>query len=111
MQRLAPLAVLGALATHLLASPVLAQTRDVAGARDLPGIGRFAGSVITGYDVKDFDAARLQAAAFRDGKPTDARRPEGRVTRIAYRAAPGPSILEVSRNFETQLAKAGFATL
>ena len=86
-------------------------TRDVAGARDFPGIGRFAGSVITGYQVKDFDAARMQAAAFKDGQPADARRLEGRITRIAYRTNPGPSILEVSRNFETQLAKAGFETL
>ena len=88
-----------------------AQQRDVAGARDYPGIGRFAGSVITGYQVKDFDAARLQAAPFKDGQATAARRLEGRVTRIAYRTNPGPSILEVSRNFETQLAKAGFETL
>jgi OmpA-OmpF porin, OOP family len=96
----------------LLAIPgALAQRGDVAGSRDYPGIGRFAGSVITGYLVKDFDAARLQAAAFKDGKPADARRLEGRVTRIAYRTSPGPSILEVSRNFETQLAKAGFETL
>jgi OmpA-OmpF porin, OOP family len=85
--------------------------RDVAGSRDYPGIGRFAGSVITGYQVKDFDAARLQAAPFKDGRPTDARRLEGRITRIAYRTNPGPSILEVSRNFETQLAKASFETL
>src|SRR6476469_2395200 len=56
----------------------VAQTRDVAGARDYPGIGRFGGS---------------------------------RITRSAYRTNPGPSILEVSRNFETQLAKAGFETL
>src|SRR6478752_1754419 len=88
-----------------------AQTRDVAGARDYPGIGRFGGSVITGYQVKDFDAARMQGAAFKDGQPTNARRLEGRITRIAYRTNPGPSILEVSRNFETQLAKAGFETL
>ena len=88
-----------------------AQTRDVAGAKDYPGIGRFGGSVITGYQVKDFDAARMQGAAFKDGRPTDARRLEGRITRIAYRTNPGPSILEVSRNFETQLAKAGFETL
>ncbi len=88
-----------------------AQTRDVAGARDYPGIGRFGGSIITGYQVKDFDAARMQGAAFKDGQPTDARRIEGRVTRIAYRTNPGPSILEVSRNFETQVAKAGFETL
>ncbi len=53
----------------------------------------------------------MQAAAFKDGKPADARRLEGRITRIAYRTNPGPSILEVSRNFETQLAKAGFETL
>jgi outer membrane protein OmpA-like peptidoglycan-associated protein len=88
-----------------------AQTRDVAGAKDYPGIGRFGGSVISGYVTKDFDATRMQAAAFKDGRPTDARRLEGRVIRIAYRTNPGPSILEVSRNFETQLAKAGFETL
>src|SRR6266545_4477383 len=88
-----------------------AQTRDVTGAKDYSGIGRFIGSVITGYQVKDFDAARMQGAAFKDGQPTDARRLEGRITRIAYRNNPGPSILEVSRNFETQLAKAGFETL
>ena len=85
--------------------------RDVAGSRDYPGIGRFGGSVITGYQVKDFDAARMQGAAFKDGKPVDARRLEGRIIRIAYRSNPGPSILEVSRNFETQLAKAGFEAL
>ena len=93
------------------ATNATAQTRDVVGARDYPGIGRFVGSNITGYQVKDFDAARMQGAAFKDGQPTDARRLEGRITRIAYRTKPGPSILEVSRNFETQLAKAGFTTL
>lgn len=93
------------------ATAASAQTRDVAGGRDYPGIGRFAGSVITGYVMKDSDAARMQAAPFKDGQPADARRLEGRVFRIAYRTNPGPSILEVSRNFETQLAKAGFETL
>ncbi len=88
-----------------------AQTRDVAGAKDFPGIGRFGGSIISGYQVKDFDAARIQAAPFKNDKPADARRLEGRITRIAYRTNPGPSILEVSRNFETQLTKAGFETL
>jgi OmpA-OmpF porin, OOP family len=101
------------LLTFALLAPAaaLAQPGDVAGAKDFPGIGRFAGSLITGYQVKDFDAARMQGAAFKDGKPADARRLEGRITRIAYRTNPGPSILEVSRNFETQLSKAGFETL
>ena len=83
----------------------------MAGARDFPGVGRFAGSMITGYQVKDFDAARIQAAAFKDGQPADARRLEGKITRIAYRTNPGPSILEVLRNFETQLTKIGFEKL
>ncbi len=88
-----------------------AQTRDVMGAKDVAGIGRFVGSVITGYQIKDFDAARMQAAPFKDGQPADARRLEGKITRIAYRTNPGPSILEVFRNFETRLTKAGFETL
>jgi outer membrane protein OmpA-like peptidoglycan-associated protein len=89
-----------------------AATGDLPGSKDYPGIGRFAGSIITGYDAKDFDAVRLQAAPFADGKPTDARQVEGRAIRIAYRVpGPGPSIVEVARNFETQLAKAGFEQL
>jgi outer membrane protein OmpA-like peptidoglycan-associated protein len=109
-QRFTPLALLLAL-SFLTPAPAAAQSRDIAGAKDFPGIGRFGGSVITGYQTKDFDAARIQAAPFKDGQPADARRLEGNVTRIAYRTKPGPSILEVSRNFETQLAKAGFETL
>jgi len=91
--------------------PAHAAEGDVPGGKDYPGIGRFAGSVITGYEAKDFDATRLQAAAFADGKPTEELRPEGRITRIAYKTGPGPSMLEVARNFETQLQKAGFETL
>jgi outer membrane protein OmpA-like peptidoglycan-associated protein len=107
----AALVVMLALGLALPSRSLAQAPRDVAGSRDYPGIGRFAGSVITGYQVKDFDAVALQAAPFRDGKPTDARRLEGRVTRIAYRTNPGPSILEVARNFETQLAKLGFTQL
>jgi outer membrane protein OmpA-like peptidoglycan-associated protein len=102
-----------ALATIALLAPAAAyaQTRDVAGSKDFPGIGRFAGSVISGHQVKNFDVARMQAAPFRDGKPSDTPRLEGRITRIAYRSGAGPSITEVSRNFETQLTKAGFEPL
>jgi hypothetical protein len=88
-----------------------AQTRDVAGAKDYPGIGRFGGSVITGYQVKDFDAARMQGAVFKDGQPPNARRLEGphHPHRLSHQSRPlDPG---VSRNFETQLAKAGFETL
>src|ERR1700712_1176824 len=80
---------------------VLSQSRDVVGSKDFPGIGRFAGSVISGHQVRNFDVARMQAAPFKDGRPSNTPRLEGRITRIAYRMAPGPSITEVSRNFET----------
>jgi outer membrane protein OmpA-like peptidoglycan-associated protein len=113
MPRLA-LAVATAIVIHLMPSltpPAAAAAGDVAKSHDYPGIGRFKGSVITGYDVKDFDAATLQAAPFKDGKAADPRRVEGRISRIAYRTGPGPSILEVSHNFESQLANAGFETL
>ncbi|MGJ4927129.1 OmpA family protein [Bradyrhizobium sp. HKCCYLS2038] len=107
---LAQFALVAALFCSTLA-PATAQPGDAAAAKDYPGIGRFAGSVITGYVAKDFDAVRLQAAPFKDGKASDERRLEGRIVKIAYRTAPGPSILEVSRNFEGQLAKVGFEPL
>jgi len=93
------------------ATTAYAEDGDVEGSHDYPGIGRFAGSVITGYDAKDFDATRLQTAPFKDGQSTGELKPEGKVTRIAYRTGAGPSIVEVSRNFETQLQGAGFETL
>lgn len=110
MRRTFVVAFLATLLSSFLNPPTsFAQQGDVKGARDYPGIGRFGGSVITGYQVKDFDATRVQAAPFnKAGKATDQRRLEGRITRIAYRTGAGPSILEVSRNFETQFDKAGF---
>jgi hypothetical protein len=76
---------------HARSSDLRAQAaRDVAGSRDYPGIGRFGGSVISGYQVKDFDAARMQGAAFKDGKPTDARRLEGASSALPIAAIPAP---------------------
>jgi hypothetical protein len=61
MRRSGTIAFVFLLALCLSPPGAQAQQRDVAGARDYPGIGRFAGSVITGYQVKDFDATNLQA--------------------------------------------------
>lgn len=109
---MAPLrALIAAAFAATLAAAAFATEGDVDGAADYPGLGRFGGSVATGFDVKDFDAATVQAAAFKSGQPQDTRRLEGRVTRIAYRTAPGPSILEVARNFENQAKEGGFETL
>lgn len=91
--------------------PARAEPGDVKGSSDYPGIGRFAGSVISGYKVKDFDAARIQAAPFVNGAAKDQRDIEGKVYQIAYRTDAGPSIVEVFRNFKNAASKAGYATL
>jgi outer membrane protein OmpA-like peptidoglycan-associated protein len=95
----------------LLGAPARAAEEDVAGSADYPGLGRFAGSVVTGYDARDFDATVVEAKPFKSGKPVDQRRPEGRVVRIAYRTSGGASILEVFRNYTRKAAAAGFETL
>jgi outer membrane protein OmpA-like peptidoglycan-associated protein len=106
----------GFLVSALTAGAVLAAAAgaaegDAVGGKDYPGLGRFAGSVITGYDAKDFDETVVQAKAFKAGKATDQRRLEGKVTRIAYRAGAGASTLEVFRNYTNKAAAAGFETL
>ena len=53
---------------------ILAAEADLKGSKDYPGIGRFAGSVINGYEVKDFDETTIQAAVFKDEKAVDARK-------------------------------------
>lgn len=84
---------------------------DFKGSKDYPGIGRFAGSAISGYEVKDFDETKIQTTVFKNEKATGQHRLEGRVTRIAYRTEEGPSIAEVFRNFEDQIVAAGYQTL
>ncbi len=93
------------------AGTAVAVETDVQGGKDYPEIGRFAGSVMSGYEVKDFDETKIQAAVFESDQPADERKLEGRVTRIAYRTAEGPSIAEVFRDYENQIAAAGYQTL
>ncbi|MEO8195758.1 MAG: OmpA family protein [Thermoanaerobaculia bacterium] len=98
-------------AVALLAAPAFAAEGEDAGGEDYAGLGRFQGSVITGYDVRDFDATVVEAKAFKAGKPVDEKRPEGRVVRIAYRTGSGASILEVFRNYTKKATAVGFEKL
>ena len=84
---------------------------DLPGASDYPGVARFTGSVITGYDARDSARTRIQTAPFALGDATGDFRPEGRVTRIAYRTTPGPSMEDVLHHFESELAGAGYQTV
>jgi hypothetical protein len=58
--------------------------------RDFPGSGRFAGSVITGYQGEWRGCRRRRSAT----QATDARTLEGRITLIAYSQQSRRSILE-----------------
>ena len=84
---------------------------DVAGSADYPQIGRFDGSVITSYDVKDFDEYTLPTGRARGKEFESVVDLEGKVTRISYRREPGASVLEVAKNFEIKLKDAGFEIL
>ena len=95
-----------------------AQLQDVKGSKDHPVVSRYAGSTVIGYQVRDFDEFELPLGPVQrvEGagivvEPTKSQRLEGRHTRILYVAPAERSPLEVLRNYEGELAKAGFQTL
>lgn len=76
---------------------------DVAGGKDYPVLSRYAGSWLVATETKEFDEA-----AFPSGPNAgDLSRLEGRLTRLYYVAPAGRSVLEVQRNYEQALEKAG----
>lgn len=86
---------------------------DIPGARDHPLVTRFAGSSIVGYQQIPFDKAVLPLGPVKPGTSDQFAASdvvEGRITRIAYEAPAGKSVIEVYRNFAQALAKAGFTT-
>lgn len=86
----------------------------IKGAKDHPLLSRFAGSKLVGYEVKDFDEVTL-AAGRRVGRERtgfEKKLPlEGKYTRIAYNFPKDRSGLEVMRNYQAALDKAGLKTL
>jgi OOP family OmpA-OmpF porin len=91
----------------LAAAAMLAQAQalpaDAPGAKDHPAIARYAGSWLVGKEVKEFDAAAIATGP----KDSDLVNVEGRITRLYYLAPAGRSALEVQRNYEAALEKAG----
>src|SRR5215469_2218379 len=90
-----------------------AQAQDVPGARDYPGLPRFRGSAIIGYQTLAFDTFRLptgqaeQDASFNWQIP-NAQRLEGKVTGYVYALPTGTATVEVFRNYQNALQAAGF---
>ena len=83
--------------------------RDLAGAKDPPYVGRFAGSSIVGYDEVAYDAAVFpMSSELKSERFAKSQTVEGKITRVAYLAPYGKSRLEVQRNYQEALTKAGF---
>src|SRR5208283_243965 len=96
-----------------LAAPFAAgQDQDAEGSKDHPLISRYPGSVITHYLTKEFDEFTLPLGQVVDeNKFTRSQTLEGKITRIVYLAPQGRTVLEVFRNYQSALKKAGFETL
>jgi len=84
--------------------------KDLPGSRDNPIVSRFAGSVIVGYQASNYDQLLLPLGPYADQKISHTATAEGRITRIAYVVPAGKSALEVWRNFQDALERAGFKT-
>jgi outer membrane protein OmpA-like peptidoglycan-associated protein len=89
-----------------------AQAQDVEGSKDHSLVSRYPGSVIAKYGVTEFDEFTLPLGKLRTSTEFEkTQHLEGKITRIAYDAPAGRSILEIYRNYESALKKGGFEIL
>jgi OmpA-OmpF porin, OOP family len=87
------------------------QGQDKEGCKDHPLISRYPGSVLNDCLQKDFDDFTMMLGRNVDGKFSKSQVLEGRVTALEYTAPEGRSVIEVFRNYQGALKKAGFQTL
>lgn len=99
--------VLLGLATTLAA----AQAPDVPGSKDHPLITRYPGCVIDAYRSREYDEYVFPLGKLTGTTLEKSQELEGKVTRIHYFCPRGRSLLEVYRNYEAGLKRAGFEPL
>lgn len=88
----------------------------VKGVKDHPLLTRFTDAKLVGYDIKEFDEVALPAGkrvADKNNQPAfqEALALEGKYTRIAYNYPKSRSAVEVMRNYQAALDKAGLKTV
>ncbi|MYM98564.1 OmpA family protein [Duganella vulcania] len=86
------------------------------GGKDHPLLSRFEGSKMVGYGLKEFDEVMLPAGKRIENKGgqmafENALQLEGKYTRMAYNFPRERSALEVMRNYQAALDKAGLKTV
>jgi flagellar motor protein MotB len=95
----------------LSAAPAAAQPKDVEGSKDSPLVSRYPGSIIIDYKTKEFDEFNLPVSKITPQGGPKTLHLEGKVTHIRYTFPHGRSTLEIYRNYETALKRAGFETV
>jgi outer membrane protein OmpA-like peptidoglycan-associated protein len=88
-----------------------AQDADIPDSHDHPLISRYPGSVITGYHVATYDEFNLPLGKSNGSSLEKSQHLEGKVTWITYDAPSGRTVLEIYRNYESAMTKAGFQIL
>jgi len=83
----------------------------VKGAKDHPLLSRFEGAKMVGYEVKEYDEVTLAAGKWVNKSFEKTIPLEGKYTRIAYDFPKERSALEVMRNYQAALEKAGLKVL
>jgi OmpA-OmpF porin, OOP family len=103
-----------ALSATFGAGLVAAWAADVAGSGDHPLVGRYEGSEIVAYNVKEFDEVTVIEAPFDvtaiPGGP-GFKTIEGKSFLIYYKLPQGRTSLEVARNYEDALKAKGFSIM
>lgn len=94
----------------------LVTAADIKGSHDHPVVSRYKGSKIIRYDTRGFNEFFLMNGKATGnpkytGKVDPALKLEGKVTRISYELPAGLATLEVLRNYEESLHKAGFTDI
>ncbi len=93
-------------------SILFAQEKDVPGSKDYPVLSRYPGCVIVDYSQKEFDEYVLPLSGpLRDERNVKAARTkklEGKITKIRYKCPQNRTTLEIYKNYEFALTKAGF---
>lgn len=84
---------------------------DIPDAQDLPGIARFASSVMIGYRTSAFEDTTIPTGAWESGAWKDSVRVAGRRTRLVYLAPRSASSLEVIRTYQQTLTEQGYQML
>ena len=103
------------IASLVLLSMSFSVAQDREGSKDSPLLSRYPGSVIRDYSQSEFSEYDLVLGKLKSQggniAPEKAQHLEGKTTNILYRDPEHRSLLEVYRNYEQALSKAGFQTL